>query len=418
MREAPKPRSPSSAASLRRRLAVPRQREDARAGLQMAHDAFQRAAMQADRRHVLQRPAEPRGGQAEGRRLRQAERLVGGNGAQQHVADAVVERIAARQHARPAGRDASRFPASRRRSGSARRAAGRVISASARPRWRLPPTTSSAAATSRARHRREAVEAVLADADDGQPALPCIGSRHRPWPPCAFSSSAARRKPRRWRAALAGDRALRRRCCRWPAAPPHPQPQPIADRIGGFGGADGLADFLRDEAIDAVIDATHPYRRRRCPRNAVAACARDRRAARLARARPPGSAAAGDRWRGRADCRRRGRCARRRTPRRVFLSLGRQELHAFAAAPQHHYVARADRAAASARCRPTCVVLGARAVRRDGRAAPAAERAASTSWSRKNSGGSGDLRQDRGRARARPAGRHDRAARTSRPATS
>ncbi len=28
------------------------------------------------------------------------------------------------------------------------------------------------------------------------------------------------------------------------------------------------------------------------------------------------------------------------TPRRVFLSLGRQELHAFAAAPQHHYIAR------------------------------------------------------------------------------
>ena len=38
-----------------------------------------------------------------------------------------------------------------------------------------------------------------------------------------------------------------------------PKPQPIATRVGGFGGADGLADFLRAQKIDAVIDATHPY---------------------------------------------------------------------------------------------------------------------------------------------------------------
>lgn len=30
-------------------------------------------------------------------------------------------------------------------------------------------------------------------------------------------------------------------------------------RIGGFGGADGLAAFLAAERIDAVIDATHPF---------------------------------------------------------------------------------------------------------------------------------------------------------------
>ena len=30
-------------------------------------------------------------------------------------------------------------------------------------------------------------------------------------------------------------------------------------RIGGFGGADGLADFLRAEGITAVVDATHPF---------------------------------------------------------------------------------------------------------------------------------------------------------------
>ena len=30
-------------------------------------------------------------------------------------------------------------------------------------------------------------------------------------------------------------------------------------RIGGFGGAAGLADYLRSADIEAVIDATHPY---------------------------------------------------------------------------------------------------------------------------------------------------------------
>ena len=30
-------------------------------------------------------------------------------------------------------------------------------------------------------------------------------------------------------------------------------------RVGGFGGAEGLAAFLRAEGITAVIDATHPF---------------------------------------------------------------------------------------------------------------------------------------------------------------
>ena len=30
-------------------------------------------------------------------------------------------------------------------------------------------------------------------------------------------------------------------------------------RVGGFGGADGLANWLRAEQVDAVIDATHPF---------------------------------------------------------------------------------------------------------------------------------------------------------------
>lgn len=41
-------------------------------------------------------------------------------------------------------------------------------------------------------------------------------------------------------------------------------------RVGGFGGAEGLAQFLRDEDIRAVINATHPFAAQMA-RNAVAA---------------------------------------------------------------------------------------------------------------------------------------------------
>src|SRR6202163_3283930 len=34
---------------------------------------------------------------------------------------------------------------------------------------------------------------------------------------------------------------------------------PVPVRIGGFGGAEGLAAHLATERIDALIDATHPY---------------------------------------------------------------------------------------------------------------------------------------------------------------
>lgn len=32
-------------------------------------------------------------------------------------------------------------------------------------------------------------------------------------------------------------------------------------RVGGFGGAEGLADWLREQGVDAVVDATHPFAR-------------------------------------------------------------------------------------------------------------------------------------------------------------
>jgi precorrin-6A/cobalt-precorrin-6A reductase len=116
-----------------------------------------------------------------------------------------------------------------------------------------------------------------------------------------------------------------------------PKPQPLATRIGGFGGADGLAEFLRAQKIDAVIDATHPYAAQ-ISANAVAAC--NQAGVPLASlVRPAWRPQPGDSWQivPTTDA---AVVALGIMPRRVFLSLGRQELHLFAAAPQHHYVAR------------------------------------------------------------------------------
>ena len=46
-------------------------------------------------------------------------------------------------------------------------------------------------------------------------------------------------------------------------------------RVGGFGGADGLADWLLDNRIDRVVDDTHPFAEQ-ISANAVTACRRAR----------------------------------------------------------------------------------------------------------------------------------------------
>jgi precorrin-6A/cobalt-precorrin-6A reductase len=48
---------------------------------------------------------------------------------------------------------------------------------------------------------------------------------------------------------------------------------PIPHRIGGFGGAAGLADYLRAESIGLLIDATHPFANRISANAAEAAAA-------------------------------------------------------------------------------------------------------------------------------------------------
>ena len=108
-------------------------------------------------------------------------------------------------------------------------------------------------------------------------------------------------------------------------------------RIGGFGGADGLASFIRQEKITHVIDATHPFAAE-MSRNAVTACAATG-VALLALERAPWSKTPGDNWIDVADIDA-AVSALPETRSNVFLAIGRQHLAPFAAKPQHAYMLR------------------------------------------------------------------------------
>jgi precorrin-6A/cobalt-precorrin-6A reductase len=108
-------------------------------------------------------------------------------------------------------------------------------------------------------------------------------------------------------------------------------------RIGGFGGADGLARWLAAEAVEFVVDATHPFAAR-ISANAALAC-RAAGVPLLALRRPPWRPVAGDRWievAAIADA----PAALGEAPQRVFLTTGRLDMACFATAPQHRYLLR------------------------------------------------------------------------------
>ncbi len=118
----------------------------------------------------------------------------------------------------------------------------------------------------------------------------------------------------------------------------NPAPAPIPQRIGGFGGASGLAAYLAGERIDAVIDATHPFAARMSA-NAVAACSATRTPL-VVFTRPPWTPEPGDRWVEVATIEE-AADALGPAPRTAFLTQGRLQLAAFARAPQHRYIVRA-----------------------------------------------------------------------------
>jgi precorrin-6A/cobalt-precorrin-6A reductase len=108
-------------------------------------------------------------------------------------------------------------------------------------------------------------------------------------------------------------------------------------RIGGFGGAAGLADFIRLERITHVIDATHPFAAD-MSRSAVTACAATAIPL-IALERAPWCKVPGDNWIEVSDI----AAAVAALPdarARVFLAIGRQHLLPFGAKPQHAYTLR------------------------------------------------------------------------------
>ena len=113
--------------------------------------------------------------------------------------------------------------------------------------------------------------------------------------------------------------------------------QGVPVRVGGFGGAEGLAAYLREKHVNLLIDATHPYAAR-ISANAAEAAGQSGVPI-LALRRPGWEPVAGDRWTlvdGVPEAAR----ALGTAPRRVFLAIGRQEADGFEAAPQHRYLIR------------------------------------------------------------------------------
>lgn len=108
-------------------------------------------------------------------------------------------------------------------------------------------------------------------------------------------------------------------------------------RVGGFGGAAGLAAYLEAEAIDRVIDATHPFAAR-ISAHAAQACG-ETGLPRLMLVRPPWPRHPDDRWHEVADM---GAAAARLPAlgRRAFLTVGIGEVAAFAQVRDVHCVVR------------------------------------------------------------------------------
>lgn len=116
-----------------------------------------------------------------------------------------------------------------------------------------------------------------------------------------------------------------------------PRAQPIAVRVGGFGGVAGLVRYLQAMQVTHLVDATHPFAARMSA-NAVAACAHAG-VPLLALTRAPWLPGPTDRWQTVADVPA-AAAALGGPPQRVLLALGRMHLAIFAAQPQHHYVLR------------------------------------------------------------------------------
>ena len=116
-----------------------------------------------------------------------------------------------------------------------------------------------------------------------------------------------------------------------------PVPYPVPLRIGGFGGPRGLADYLREREISLLIDATHPFATQMSRHAAIAAA--EAKVPFFALCRPAWQQIEGDRWT-HVDSVAEAVAKLGKKPRRVFVTLGRQEVAPLGTAPHHSYLVR------------------------------------------------------------------------------
>jgi precorrin-6A/cobalt-precorrin-6A reductase len=146
----------------------------------------------------------------------------------------------------------------------------------------------------------------------------------------AEAAALARALPQRFGASLAAITSLAGRTER-------PGPLPGEVRIGGFGGAEGLAGYLKSAGIDLLIDATHPFADRIARHARLAAEAAG--VPRLVLERPPWRRHPLDRWI-EVETLEDAASAVERLGRRCFLTVGAGDLAAFARAAHVHFIVR------------------------------------------------------------------------------
>ena len=110
-----------------------------------------------------------------------------------------------------------------------------------------------------------------------------------------------------------------------------------AIRRGGFGGQQGLVDYLTEQAIDLVIDVTHPFAQD-ISHHAYTAC-QQCAIPYTCLCRPPWQAQSGDQWQQVASI----TAAANTLPAgadRVFLATGYKQLTAFSHCYEYHFIVR------------------------------------------------------------------------------
>ncbi len=158
----------------------------------------------------------------------------------------------------------------------------------------------------------------------------------------------------------------------------------VPARRGGLGGAAGRTAYLRAPAVGARIDAPHPFAAQ-ISRNARAA-AQCAGVPMVAVSRPPWAAGPGDRWTEVADMAAAAH-ALGAAPRRVFLTVGQQELAPFRLAPWHHYLIRSVEPPDPALLPPMARCIAARGPFREDAERALLEREGIEALVTKNSGG-------------------------------